>query len=91
VTDAIEWTPLAAAWYAAKKQVYLYYCVSSQKKYKLRRVIRSAAGEWGKPAFPKAKDMKEKTQLSVTPTTDGCHVFYEGANGGLQHFLDKWI
>ncbi|KAK2592089.1 hypothetical protein QQS21_010225 [Conoideocrella luteorostrata] len=89
-TDAINPTPLAAAWRADTSMVYLYYSVKEQEKYKLRRVTRSDEGIWNKPSFlKKTADMSATTQVSATPTTNGCHVFYEGAKGGYQHYIDK--
>ena len=92
VTDAIATSPLAVVWLKDKSEVYLYYSTLVRGEHKLRRVVRDANGNWGSPAFPdKAPVIAKATQMTVTSTTEGCHLFYEGTagKGGFQHYIDK--
>jgi len=93
VTDAIASTGLAVVWREDKSEVYLYYTTKDGNDYKLRRVVKSSGGSWGSPSFPsKASLMNEVTQMSATPTSGGCHVFYVGTSSkrGIQHYVDTW-
>lgn len=94
ITDAIATTPLAVLYKADTYEVYLYYSILSGKDHKLRRIVRAKDGSWGSPTFPsKAPLMNAVTQLSVTQTSKGAHVFYLGTGGskkGYQHYIDSW-
>jgi len=91
-TDALASTGLAAVWREDTSEVYLYYSTKDGNDYKLRR-IKSSGGSWGSPSFPsKAPLMNQITQMSATPSSAGCHVFYVGTSskGGIQHYVDTW-
>jgi len=92
-TDAIASTGLAAVWHEESSQVYLYYSTKDGSDYKLRRIVKSSGGSWGSPAFPsKAPLLNQTTQMSATPASTECHVFYVGTSskGGIQHYADTW-